>query len=212
MQQPTATSNPRSPETIRPGPRARKCAATRERLFQAALDEFRQRGIPATRIEHIARRAQVVRGTFYFHFPSKDHVLEELRLRCQKQLLLELEQLDPKTVSISELIETLLNGVERADKMVADTGLMQVALAVYVRHALRKEPKKEKALLAIERIEILLTGIARRGALRRDVSPDALANLLLTSIFGIYCARRAEARTTTIEGWKQVMARGLEAP
>src|ERR1700747_1676263 len=51
---------------------------TRNRLFEAALAEFRRVGFANAQIDDIVRAAGVARGTFYFHFPTKEHVLVEL--------------------------------------------------------------------------------------------------------------------------------------
>ena len=51
---------------------------TRGRLFNAALAEIARHGLAAADVASIAASAGVVRGTFYFHFPTKEHVLIEL--------------------------------------------------------------------------------------------------------------------------------------
>ena len=66
--------------------RERQRAETRERIFQAALEEFRQVGTDAAQIPRIAAAAGVVRGTFYYYFPSKEHVLLELRGRVEGEI------------------------------------------------------------------------------------------------------------------------------
>lgn len=71
--------------------------ATRERLFDAALELFRRDGLDAARIEDISSLAGVSRGSFYFHFPTKDDVLLELLRRTEAALVEDLEQLDPST-------------------------------------------------------------------------------------------------------------------
>ena len=45
--------------------------ATREALLDAAEQEFLQRGVAKTSLEHIARRAGVTRGAIYWHFRDK---------------------------------------------------------------------------------------------------------------------------------------------
>src|SRR5580692_3267221 len=51
---------------------------TRARLFDAALAEIARSGLAGADVSAIAGAAGVVRGTFYFHFPTKEHVLVEL--------------------------------------------------------------------------------------------------------------------------------------
>src|SRR5262249_10151949 len=51
---------------------------TRERVLDAAIVEFKQAGTAAADINAVVAAAGVARSTFYFHFPTKDHVLLEL--------------------------------------------------------------------------------------------------------------------------------------
>jgi AcrR family transcriptional regulator len=69
-------AEPRSP-FVRTGARERQRAATRERLFTAALAEFRRAGFERANVAEIARAAGVSRPSFYAHFPTLDHVLFE---------------------------------------------------------------------------------------------------------------------------------------
>src|SRR5205085_7825923 len=50
---------------------------TRHKLYEAALEVFRRDGVAAARIDDITRAVGTSRGTFYFHFPTKEHVLVE---------------------------------------------------------------------------------------------------------------------------------------
>ncbi|MEM6428866.1 MAG: TetR/AcrR family transcriptional regulator, partial [Deinococcota bacterium] len=58
-----------------PTRRERKKNATRQVIYEAALELFRTRGYPNTPVDAIVDLADVAKGTFFNHFPSKDHVL-----------------------------------------------------------------------------------------------------------------------------------------
>jgi AcrR family transcriptional regulator len=47
-------------------------------LLDAALEEFADKGFAAARMEDIAARAKVAKGTIYLYFPSKEAVFEQL--------------------------------------------------------------------------------------------------------------------------------------
>jgi AcrR family transcriptional regulator len=51
---------------------------TRQRVYDAAVAEFRRSGVADGDIGPNISAAGVARGTFYFHFPTKEHVLEEV--------------------------------------------------------------------------------------------------------------------------------------
>src|SRR5262245_48515831 len=60
------------------GARAKRSAARRSAILAAALDEFAARGCAATRLDDVARRAGVAKGTIYLHFADKDTLFQEL--------------------------------------------------------------------------------------------------------------------------------------
>lgn len=63
---------------------------TRERVLDAAIVEFSRVGTAAADINAIVKSAGVSRGTFYFHFPTKEHVLHELIRREEARVATEL--------------------------------------------------------------------------------------------------------------------------
>ena len=58
--------------------RAERAAERRAAIIEAALDEFVARGFTATRLDDIAKRAGVAKGTIYLHFKDKESMFEEL--------------------------------------------------------------------------------------------------------------------------------------
>jgi len=60
------------------GPRALQSAKRRESILAAALDEFSTRGFATARLEDVARRAGVAKGTIYLYFRDKETLFQEL--------------------------------------------------------------------------------------------------------------------------------------
>ena len=58
--------------------RAAKAAARRDAILDAALDEFSARGFAAARLEDVAKRAGVAKGTIYLYFADKESLFQEL--------------------------------------------------------------------------------------------------------------------------------------
>src|SRR5690606_7414403 len=100
------TLAPRSP-FVRIGARERQRAATRERLFEAALAEFRGRGFERASVARIARAARVSRPSFYAHFPTLDHVLFELAWRLSLRIVRALEG----AAGLRETLDRLADGL-----------------------------------------------------------------------------------------------------
>lgn len=65
------------------GPKFRRRAEARpDEVLDAALELFMENGFAATRVDDIARRAGLSKGTVYLYFPSKEAVLEGLVRRA----------------------------------------------------------------------------------------------------------------------------------
>ena len=59
-------------------PRALRQAERREKILAAALEEFSARGFAATRLDDVAERASVAKGTIYLYFRDKEALFQEL--------------------------------------------------------------------------------------------------------------------------------------
>src|SRR5437016_5489426 len=64
----------------KPGPKPRVLRQTerREAILAAALEEFSASGFAATRLDDVARRAGVAKGTIYLYFRDKESLFQEL--------------------------------------------------------------------------------------------------------------------------------------
>ncbi|MGE2833694.1 TetR/AcrR family transcriptional regulator [Mycobacterium sp. SMC-4] len=70
----------------KPSTREVKRLQTRERLLGAAVAEFKRAGVTAADVHEIVTAAGVAHGTFFFHFPTKEHVLLELERREEERI------------------------------------------------------------------------------------------------------------------------------
>jgi AcrR family transcriptional regulator len=78
-----AKASGRAKDKVAPGTgpesaRAKRSAERRGSILDAALDEFAARGFAATRLDDVARRAGVAKGTIYLHFADKETLFQEL--------------------------------------------------------------------------------------------------------------------------------------
>lgn len=92
-------------------------AATRAQIVEAADQLFYQRGYEHTSFTAIAEAVRLSRGNFYYHFKSKDDILDaviDTRLAATRQMLRQWEAEEPAPVGrIRKFIEILL--ANRAD-------------------------------------------------------------------------------------------------
>ncbi len=70
----------------KPSARETKRLQTRERLMGAAIAEFKRAGMADADVGAIVTAAGVAHGTFFFHFPTKEHVLLELEQREEQRI------------------------------------------------------------------------------------------------------------------------------
>jgi len=58
--------------------RSAKAAARRDAILEAALDEFSAKGFAAARLDDVAKRAGIAKGTIYLYFADKEGLFQEL--------------------------------------------------------------------------------------------------------------------------------------
>jgi AcrR family transcriptional regulator len=92
--------------------RDRQREQTRQKVYEAALTIIRRDGAGPARIEDIVELAGVSRGTFYFHFPSKDDVLIQLLQESQLEMVSVLEAM-PADAPIRSLMEAVASAIAR---------------------------------------------------------------------------------------------------
>jgi len=88
-----------------PTSRAARAAERRQAIIEAALDEFILRGFTATRLDDVARRAGVGKGTIYLHFKDKESMFEELIRTAIVPLIGRLHAPPPTGGSVRDAVE-----------------------------------------------------------------------------------------------------------
>ena len=109
--------------------RERSGDATRAALFHAALEEFREVGFDGASVARIARAAGVSRPSFYFPFPTKEHVLLELQWSLERSVVERLK----RCRTLRELLQEFVDSQIEAEASVGDSGLFRDMLSIYAR-------------------------------------------------------------------------------
>lgn len=71
----------------------------REQILSAAASCFRERGIKATKMQEIAKRAGISVGNFYNYFENKDAIIDEF---AQREVAREIDEIVNGRVSLEE--------------------------------------------------------------------------------------------------------------
>src|SRR5581483_11410304 len=90
------------------GRREEKRELVRRQLLMAAAQLFAEKGYESTSIEDVTDRANFSKGTFYYHFQSKDELVIELRrwflAGTMDQTLAMIEQGKPPLMVLEKLL------------------------------------------------------------------------------------------------------------
>jgi AcrR family transcriptional regulator len=97
--------SPKAPPAKPASNRAERTAERRLAIIEAALDEFIARGFTATRLDDVAKRAGVAKGTIYLHFKDKESMFEELIRTALVPLIGRLHAPPPIGGSVRDAVE-----------------------------------------------------------------------------------------------------------
>ncbi len=149
-----------SPPSHTPRWRRRKEARPAE-LIAAALDLFAERGFAGTKIEDVAARAGVTKGTIYLYFGSKEALLEAV---VRETIVSEIERaerhVDEYTGSARELLETYLRNWWHA---VGETKLAAIAKLMMAESASFPDLAAFYVREVVQRGRRLLARVLERG-------------------------------------------------
>jgi AcrR family transcriptional regulator len=149
--------------------RADKTALRRDAILAAALEEFSARGYAAARLEDVAQRAGVGKGTIYLHFRDKEALFQELVTSLLVPFITKIEAAPPVGLPIRLVLERLIDlfvrevyGTERRKliRLIMTEGPRFPQLAEFhYTHVVSR---------AIAGMRALLDAAWRRGELRND--------------------------------------------
>lgn len=194
------TSRPAPPVAESParGVREARRIETRARLFDAALAEISDRGLAAADVSAIAAAAGVARGTFYFHFPTKEHVLVEAERDEETRIVRELDKAKGDLESIlTQVVRRVLSAERRLGGAVFRDMLgLHFSSTRPVEDELARHPLAEFLVGVISRSQAA-------GQVPADRNAGELATFFLTGLFallatGVFDAALLNRYVTTI--------------
>jgi AcrR family transcriptional regulator len=191
-----------------PGRRERQRLETRDRIYAAAIDEFQRVGFQRAQIETIVERAGVARGTFYFHFPTKEHVLLELQRRHQREIVERLRAIPERAHSVAAFLDAVIASIAADAAAFGDKALSREIVALFVREPRHLELSTEPLVVALVD---WFSDAQERGEVRSDLAPEEIADVFLTQLFGfvIGAADSIESRLGELRRTIDVFARGI---
>ncbi|TMJ25433.1 MAG: TetR/AcrR family transcriptional regulator [Alphaproteobacteria bacterium] len=164
----------------------------RQAILDAALEEFAARGFAAARLDDMARRAGVAKGTIYLYFPDKGSLFQELVRAMLSPLIAAIEAAALREIPIRALVELILNTfvsdiyeTRRKDvlRLIITEGARFPGLAeFYYREVIARvlPAVRERLRLAVEQGELAHDALARFPQLL--VAPGLMA-LIWSGLF-----------------------------
>lgn len=176
---------------LAPRRRERQRLETRARIYQAAMKEFRRVGSDRAQIDRIIAEAGVARGTFYFHFPTKEHVLREMQRQIEERVVRRLGKPSPRARSVKALLQRVVDAVLAEEAAIGDRRLLRDLLAMYVRRPIDLDFAAQPLLGGLTEF---FAQAAERGEVRSDVEPQMLTVMFGMLLFGLLLSRMRSAK------------------
>src|SRR5436309_13301933 len=85
-----------------------KSEETRERILQAALEMFHDRGFDSTTMREIAAQAEVATGAAYYYFDSKDAIVLAFYVQARRDMEPRLEKALSDSRDLRERLRNLI--------------------------------------------------------------------------------------------------------
>jgi len=181
---------------------------TRQRILGAAIAEFKRSGMAGADVGTVVAAAGVAHGTFYFHFPTKEHVLLELERREEARIAAEfarfLEENHNLETTLAEVTRLVL-GIER----LLGRQLFKELLAL---HFSPSRPESDGwndhpvIVLLVQEIE----RARGDGEVHPEVDAFYSATFFLLGIYGVLTTDNIDTRDTMLAKLVSSAVRGLE--
>jgi AcrR family transcriptional regulator len=201
MPSPPSTTEPASQVV---GVREAQRLQTRARVFDAAVAEFGRSGLAGADVAAIAAAAGVARGTFYFHFPTKEHVLVELERAEEAKIAATLDTRTAAPDDLLSLLTLLVSHVLAAEerlgpKVFRDMLGLHFSATRPVENQLDEHPLAGFLVAAIAEAQAA-------GRVSRDADPGELGVIFLTGLFALL----ATGATASLDRYVLTIVQGME--
>src|SRR3954468_19281727 len=152
--------------------RTQSAEERRSTILAAALKEFTARGFEGARLDDVAKRAGIAKGTIYLYFADKETLFQELVRSMVHPVLGTLEKLGEVDIPARVLVETLLTTFVREVYGTRRKNIIRLILSEGPRFPAIAEFYYREV---VGRVLTIVRPILRRAAERGELPDDALA-------------------------------------
>jgi AcrR family transcriptional regulator len=169
--------------------RVEKAKEKRKAIIEAAKNEFVSKGFEAARIDEIAKKAGVAKGTVYLYFPNKEALFDEMIKTVMLPLINNIrEKLQGQTLATREIYEPAFSALLK-NMLSPEVGpVMRLMISEAIRFPkLGDFFRREAVVPMIEKQKELLKSAAEAGKLRNPAIAEypqlLMAPILLTVVW-----------------------------
>ena len=181
---------------------------TRTRLYEAALVEIGQSGLAGADVTAIAGAAGVVRGTFYFHFPTKEHVLVELELNEEAKIVAELEAAQIDTDDLVAVLSLLVRHVAAAEHRLGPVVFREMLGLHFCANRPVQDEVSEHPLA--EFVIAAITTAQESGGVPAESDATELGVFFMTGLFALLATGAHAAATDVVGRYVTTLVKGME--
>jgi AcrR family transcriptional regulator len=183
---------------------------TRVRVFDAAVAEIGRSGLAGADVSAIAAAAGVARGTFYFHFPTKEHVVVEAERTEEAKIVARLGTKQSGPTDLLSMLQLLVREVLAAERRMGpvffrDMLGLHFASTRPVEDELREHPLAEFVIAEIAQAQAA-------GRVTRDADAGELGVFFLTGLFALLATDSSapKTRAALMDRYAKTIAQGME--
>ncbi|BBX43328.1 TetR/AcrR family transcriptional regulator [Mycobacterium simiae] len=169
--------------TDRLSAREAKRLQTRERLMGAAIAEFARAGMAEADVGSIVAAAGVAHGTFFFHFPTKEHVLLELERREEERIAKQFAQFLKAKHDLAGALNEAVRLVVGLERRLGDLLFNDFLALHFSQTRPQTEDGRDHPLIMLVAEEI--AGAQRRGETDPDVNAMNSAVFFLLGLYAL---------------------------
>ena len=163
------------------GRRERRKLEIRNRVLDASVTLFQQRGIEQTTVVEICAVADVAEKTFFNHFSSKRELLREIARYGMEQLLQQIEDARKQGACSADRIERFFARVAEHEDEAGPMGRELLSEVVHIGHEAGDEPEQARRLH--EAFGAIVRDGVAAGDLRGDHSPETLTEMIMGTYY-----------------------------
>jgi AcrR family transcriptional regulator len=199
------------PTTARATTRDAQRRATRERLFAAAVAEFKRTGVTAADVNAVVTHAGVAHGTFFFHFPTKEHVVAELGQREEVRMAGELDRFLAKPRDLSAVLAEVIRQTGLLERRVGSLLFTDMIALYFTPSRPELQPWTDHPVIARVIEEFRRAG--DEGRIRTDdADPANTAMYFFLGLFALLVTQeRSAKRAAALDQYVKVLLRGVDA-